>query len=434
MKTAIVVLSLLAAPLSAQPQPQAPFAFTHVTVIDATGAPPQADMVVVISGERITALGASGKVELPPDAQVVDATGKFLIPGLWDMHAHTALTEGEPEYAFPLLIANGVTGVRDMSGPRERLQPYLQEVAEGKRWGPRMVVAGGVLDGKTPGWPGAMPIADADQAERAVNRLKAEGAEFIKVYSLLSREAYYAVATAAYVKKIPFVGHVPESVSVEEAADAGQKSIEHLQRLDLDDSERDDAFHHLVLNGTWVVPTNIADTAAVAGDARDPRLKFIPAAIWRQWDPREDMRSRSESGGKAALALQARKKDLEIVAALHGAGIPLLAGTDTASCHPYTFPGFSLHDQLALLVQAGLTPMEALQTATLQPARFLGRENEIGTVQKDRLADLVLLDANPLADIRNTRKIHAVVVGGRLLDRAALDKLLADTEALVAAR
>jgi imidazolonepropionase-like amidohydrolase len=431
----MLALLLLAAPGLAQPQPASPpLALTHVTVIDGTGAPPQPDMVVVITGDRITALGRTGKLGPPVGAQVVNATGKFLLPGLWDMHLHTALNPGEPDYSLPLLIANGVTGVRDMSGPRERLEPYLREVAEGKRWGPRMVVAGAVLDGKTPTSPGAIPVADADQAASAVVRLKKENAEFVKVYSLLSRDAYYAVAVEAYRLDLPFVGHVPEAVSVAEAADAGQRSIEHLHRLRLTGSERDDAFRHLVLNGTWVVPTNIADTAVVDGDPRDPRLKYIPSAVWRQWDPREDMRSESESGTDAAAALQAKQKDLQLVAALHRAGVHLLAGTDTASHNPYTFPGFSLHDQLALLVQAGLTPMEALQAATLEPARFLGREKEIGTVQRGRLADLVLLDANPLANIRNTGKINAVVVGGRLLDRAALDKLLADVVALAGSR
>jgi imidazolonepropionase-like amidohydrolase len=296
-----------------------------------------------------------------------------------------------------------------------------------------MVVAGAVLDGKTPGAPGAISTSDADRVGRAVARLKQEGAEFVKVYSLLSRDAYFAVAIEAYRLNLPFVGHVPEAVSVEEAADAGQRSIEHLHRLRLTGSERDDAFRQLVLNGTWIVPT-IADTAAMNGDPRDARLKFIPPAVWRQWDPREDMRSKEESGVDRKSARQADQRDLEIVGELRRAGVRILAGTDTASSNPYTFPGFSLHDQLALLVQAGLTPMEALQTATVEAARFLSRENEIGTVQPDRQADLVLLDADPLADIHNTRKINAVVVGGRLLDRAALDKLLAEVEALVAAR
>jgi imidazolonepropionase-like amidohydrolase len=434
MKTVCALLLLAAGPLLAQPPARPPLAFTHVTVIDGTGAPPQGDMVVVVTGDRITALGPSGKLRPPADALIVAATGKFLIPGLWDMHVHTALTPDGPDYSFPLLIANGVTGVREMSGPRERLQPYLQEVAEGKRWGPRMSVAGAVLDGKTPAWPGAIPIADANQAERVVADLRNEGAEFVTIYALLPREAYFAVAMAAYLKKLPFAGHVPASVTVEEAAAAGQRSIDHLYRLRHLDSERDATFHSLALNGTWVVPTNIADTASVDGSPRDPRLKYLPAAIGRQWDPREDMRSAAESGAKTALARQEKQQDLELVGALHRAGVALLAGTDTASSNPYTFPGFSLHDQLALLVQAGLTPMEALKAATFEAARYLGREKEIGTIETDRLADLVLLDANPLVDIRNTRKINAVVVGGRLLDRGALDKLLADAAALAAER
>jgi hypothetical protein len=242
-------------------------------------------------------------------------------------------------------------------------------------------------------------------------------------------------------------------VTAAEASDAGQKSLEHLHWIALAapacyetamgkpdapeacvEAAQQELFQRLVRNGTWVVPTNIVEQALVEGDPRDPRLEYLPPAVRRLWEPREDMRTRGESGDESAIARRMNRRDLEWVGALHRAGVPLLAGTDTASWNPYTFPGFSLHDQLALLVQAGLTPMEALQTATLNPARFLGREKDLGAVRKGRLADLVLLDANPLQDIRNTRRIHAVVAAGRLLDRVALDRILAEVADAAAAR
>jgi imidazolonepropionase-like amidohydrolase len=305
-----------------------------------------------------------------------------------------------------------------------------------------------IWDGKPPVWPGAIPVASEQEARAAVTSLKQQGADFAKVYSLLGREAYFAIANEARKQKLPFAGHVPSAVSVAEASDAGQRSIEHLHAIALacparslagglesaGDEAADGLFRRFVQNGTWVVPTNIVEWATVDGDPADPRLRYIPAVIQRLWIPRTDMLTPGEAGADAALTRRANQKDLELVAAMHRAGVPLLAGTDTASWNPYTFPGFSLHDQLALLVQAGLTPMEALQMATLHPARFLGKEKEFGTVRKGRAADLVLLNGNPLQDIRNTRKIHAVVVGGRLLDRAALDQMLAEVEAAAGIR
>jgi imidazolonepropionase-like amidohydrolase len=301
---------------------------------------------------------------------------------------------------------------------------------------------------------------------KPVRRLKTGGADLIKVYSELSRDSFLAIADEAKKQNIPFAGHVPFSVSALEASDAGQKSMEHLWgiylscssreeelrsemlkggvnlsgseriRLEMDEAaasydERKAAnvFAHLAKNGTWMVPTF---TAVVPDseifDARvttDPRLKYIPQAIQKRWT--------EAAAAGAAIKSKSFERKLQVVGAMHRAGVPLLAGTDTAWIQPYTYAGFSLHDELALLVKAGLTPMESLQTATINPARFLGMEKDLGTIEKGKVANLVLLDADPVSDIRNTQKIDSVVLKGKLLTRTDLDKLLQDVATKAAA-
>jgi len=197
-------------------------AITHVTVIDATGAPAHPDMTVLIKGNRITEVGKSGKIRVPEDAQVVSATGKFLIPGLWDMHVHWY----DKDY-LPLFIANGVTGIRIMWG-MPRHHQWRTEIEAGQLLGPHMLIASPIVDGPKPVWPGSTTVANASEARQAVIQAKRDGADFIKVYSLLPRDAYFAIADESKKQGLPFEGHVPISVSAEEASNAGQKSIEHL--------------------------------------------------------------------------------------------------------------------------------------------------------------------------------------------------------------
>jgi imidazolonepropionase-like amidohydrolase len=291
------------------------------------------------------------------------------------------------------------------------------------------------------------------------------GADFVKVYNKLPREAYLSIADEAKKQGLPFVGHVPESVSADEASDLGQKSIEHLTGVELACSDREDElrreavaalakadnqaawellgrigaraadsfsdkkaralYARFVRNGTWQVPTLTVLRSLVSLDdpkfTADPRVKYMPPSLRSYWWLKL-------SPETAAGLKRAYKRATGLVRAMHQAGVPLLAGTDTSN--PYIFPGFSLHDELALLVaEGGFTPLEALQAATRDPARFLGREKDQGTVEPGKLADLVLLDADPLADIHNTTKIAAVVANGRLLPQRELDRMLADVEA-----
>jgi imidazolonepropionase-like amidohydrolase len=459
-------LAALALAQTNQVAPARPLVFTHATVIDMTGAAAQPDMTVVVVGDRIAEIGKSDKVKLPAGAQIIDATGKFLIPGLWDMHVH----EWDKNLFFPPFIANGITGVRDMFGPLPLIKQWRKEIEAGQTIGPRIVAAGPIVDGPKPIWPGSLAVANAEEGRKAVATVKQGGSDFIKVYSLLPRDAYFAIADEAKRQGMTFAGHVPEAVSAAEASDAGQKSIEHLTGVLLacsskEDEIRKEANAHVsagtatllnsfiqnqvkaldsfdekkctalaarfVRNHTWMSPTlTVLRAIAFIGDEsfrNDPRLRYIPASLRStMWGPSAFGRDKRTAEDNAS-AKRVFQKQLELVQVMKRAGVPFIVGTDTPN--PYVFPGFSLHDELAMFVQAGFTPMQALQAATRNAAQYLGKLDALGTIEKGKLADLVLLDASPLTDISNTKKIRAVVLGGRLVDRAMIDEMLAKIEA-----
>jgi hypothetical protein len=422
----------------------------HVTVIDVASGISRPNESVVITGNRIADVGADDKIVVPRGAKVIDAPGRFMIPGLWDMHVHWYNKQ-----SLTLFIANGVTGIRQMFGNADLLR-WREQIARGSLEGPRMVVASPILDGDPPIWPGSVVVHDEAEGRRAVVDAKRSGADFVKVYSLLSRAAYLGIADEAKRQGIPYAGHVPFSISPLEASEAGQRSIEHLMGILLASSNDEEQlrrelaasrtpvisrfraearaldtynstkaaglFETFVKRETWQCPT----LTELRGDAyqddesfrKDPRLAFIPRPMRERWNSR--MFNRGEQG--KAIARRLFQKDLELVGAMRHAGVPLLAGTDTGN--PFCFPGFSLHDELALLVAAGLTPAEALRAATLDPARFLGLTETLGTVDAGKVADVVLLDGNPLEDIRNTQRIDAVIANGRLYERKALERML----------
>jgi imidazolonepropionase-like amidohydrolase len=446
-------------------------ALTKVTVIDIAAGVARPDMTIVIEGEQITAVGPASKVRVPDGAEVNDAGGKFLIPGLWDMHAHWF---GLDNGYLGDFIANGVTGIRIMWGTQLHFD-LRKQTQQGALLAPRMIIGSTIVDGPNPVWPGSLTVSNEAEGRQAVRKLKEDGYDFIKVYSVLPREGYLAIADESKKQGISFAGHVPESISVIEASDAGQKSIEHLTGFLAACSSREDELRkarekafsdlpkgqripavaalrpiteamlnsfsaekarrllaHLKQNHTWQCPTlTVLRNSAFLNDPKlknDPRLKYIPSQLRTFWDPSTDFRFKDKTAEDFALSRGVYNEHLKIVGMMNEAGVELLAGTDVLN--PFCFPGFSLHDELGLLVQAGLSPIEALRTATTNPARFLGLENSLGTVEKGKIANLVLLDANPLVDIANTKRINAVVVSGRFLNRSALDKLLSDIAAL----
>lgn len=476
MKKCFALVLILTLPLqltAQQPDTSQPtsLAFTHVTVIDMTGAPPKPDMTVVINGDRITSLGPTGRVRIPRGARVIDAPGKYLIPGLWDMHVHIT----ETERSLPMFVANGVTGVRNTGGVAEDLFRWRADVASGRLLGPRIVACGPVVDGENPSHPDhSVVVRNAAEGRAAVISLKRRGADFIKVYDGVPRDAYFAIAEESRRLRVPFVGHVPSSVTTREASGAGQRSIEHLgtvlegssaaerelrnwvsppappgdfsaiprriaargsRMLDTYSDERaQELFRLLVRNHTWQVPTLLVKKIWAHVDdistAEDARFRYVPRRVREGWSPQRQLLFRYRTPEFIAYNKRLFQKEMELVGAMRRAGVEFMAGTDVGGA--YTYYGFSLHDELALFVEAGFTPMEALQAATRNPARFLGRLNAQGTVERGKLADLVLLEADPLENIRNTQRVDAVVLNGRYLPKQALQRMLADAE--VAAR
>jgi imidazolonepropionase-like amidohydrolase len=448
----------------------ADLAIMQVHVIDVADGSVRSNQTVLISGNRITALGPSQHMRPPEGAEVIDARGRYLIPGLWDMHAHAA-SEGRVESFFRLFLANGITGFRDPFGSREVAARARAAVAAGELPGPaRIMVAGNLVDGPPGSVPGARIAATPEDGRHMVDSLHAADAPFIKVYFQLAPETYFAIAERSAELGVPFVGHVPMFVRAADASDTGQRSIEHLtgvltgcsadeeavlvdwQRLMglLTDGDvasftqqymepvtralatQDEArcrrlAERFVANRTWQAPTLVSLRGKAylreMAAADDPRTRyFTPPSRWTGGTPFGF--PMTEAQWEVFQAQYEREK--EIVGMMAAAGVGFLAGSDTPT--PWAFPGFGLHDELELLVEAGLTPLQALQAATLYPARFFGLTDDLGTIAEGGMADVVLLDANPLEDIRNTRRIHAVVVDGRLLDRVAIDRMLADVE------
>jgi imidazolonepropionase-like amidohydrolase len=391
------------------------------------------------------------------------------------MHAHPLLTQDSffPGFVLALYVANGVTGIRDMFGPLEQKKQWRKAIDERMVVGPRMILAGPLLDGPKSHIQGAVLIKNEDEARQAIRSMKAHGADFAKIHETLSRDSYFALADEAKRQNLPFDGHVPASVTAFEASDAGQRSIEHLTNvaiacssvreslqsqwsaalladdkaiglrdlaraeaqglLNLDEQNCRELAARFVKNRTWQDPTLVVLRVAAFGNSRamaeDPRLRYIPVSIRKDWAVDKSALFRAFTREDFVLAQKAFPTFLKIVGLMHRAGVKFLAGSDPPA--PYCLPGFSIHDELSLFVDAGLSPADALRTATINPAKFLGTLGDTGTVEVGKTADLVLLDANPLEDISNTRKISGVVLRGDYLPRRILEQMLAKVASAV---
>jgi len=425
----------------------------NVTVIDAAGARP--GQTVSITGGRIVSVlpagrGASGGI---------DGTGKFLIPGLWDMHVH--LWETDPMQN--LYVATGVLGVRDMGSDFERTKKLRADIISGRVIGPRIYTSGAVLDGAGSQMKQA-PVLECptpEAARQAVDKLEKSPTDFVKLLSGLTPDAYRAAAQRARVIRMPFAGHLPEGVTAEDAIGARQRSIEHMFGIPmsctpLENSLREQRaeairkkdraalasirkrmyetfspglanrlFHDMARYDVWQAPTltlwQRMDLQNLDRLATAPELKYVPEAVRKTWaDPRKD--AEGVKPERMAELKQEYEFHARLAKIIWGSGAGVLAGTDTGD--PYVVPGFALHDELEAMVEAGIPADEVLKLATAAPAKYFGIEATHGSVAKGKTADLVLLDADPLQDIRNTRRISAVVSNGRLLGRKCLDALL----------
>lgn len=374
-------------------------ALIHVTIIDVRDGSARPDMTIVISDGRISAIGSSGVIRPPKPVRLVDGRGKFLVPGLWDMHVHT---DGD-RLALLSLVQWGVTGARDMASDLQKVTTARHLIALGDWTGPRLLVAGPRLMGPPAGADeDVRVIRSPDEARRAVASLADAHVDFIKVHDGLSRDVFLAIAAAAKSRGLQFVGHVPASMTPAEASDLGQKSIEHLEFVPKScplfrpvnattgglvppgcDSESINALlQKFAQNGTWL----------------DPTIQSFRYFAPEQWG--------AIFAGFKKVSVQIRANKVSI-----------LAGTDWSSflSEKGAQPGRCLHDELALLVEAGFTPTEVLRAATLNPASFLGLSDSLGTIEVGKIADLVLLEADPIQDIHNTTRIAAVIQNGRLV-------------------
>jgi imidazolonepropionase-like amidohydrolase len=440
---ALLLLTLAAgcgpARIGSAPPPRV--AILHVTIVDVQSGELRPDHTVLIAGDRIETVGPATRLRVPAGATVVDASGRYLIPGLWDMHAHTGGEPGTRDIHFPRWVAHGVTGIRDMAGDcnepcgatetrAAQVHQWRHAIAAGTLIGPRIVASGPIVDGPQPLHAGSMAVSSEVEARRAVQQTGERGADFIKVYSLLPRAAYFALADEANRQRIRFAGHVPISVTVEEAARAGQASMEHLYGI----AEACSAREAEIREGTAEALSQPGATSgielaflvdgalslALEGFSEEKCAPLLSRlADQRSWQVPTLVEVRARKA--MFFSDEAIHNSLVMVGALHRAGVPILAGSDAGDPSEI---GSRLHVELSLLVEAGLPPLEALRAATWNAAEYLNLPGYVGAVQRGALADLVLLDANPLEDIGNVRRISAVILNGRYLDRQALDDLL----------
>jgi len=437
-------------------------AITGVSVVDVESGFNVPNQTVLIDGAKIVLVSHPRNVGIPKHAVRINGSGKYLIPGLWDMHTHVAGVSARPEWGkhlLPVFLAHGVTGIRDMGGDLAALKEWRRTAAQIP--GPEMIVAGPFLDTTAQGYGSpqeVIAVTTPEEARAAVRKLHAEGANFIKIGSRLTRALYFAIADETGKLNMAFTGHVPDAVPVEEASFSGMGSMEHLFGVMLqcssksaelrkrlaeakDRAERakiaDEIeatfseeiagalFKEWAKRGTYQTPTLVwtRNTSMLdKGNPADPSLRYVPEALRKEWSPANADKIVSLAG--RAFYARKLKNDLRLVGLMHKAGVPLLAGSDALD--PFVFPGDSLHSELELLVSAGLSPVEALRTATINAARFMAQERQRGEVRAGRVADLVMLDDDPLKDIRNTRKVHAVFSRGVYYTRTELDKMLND--------
>lgn len=435
---------------SKQPGPgDGAFAFVGVNVVPMDGERVARDQTVIVRGGRIAAVGPRGRVRVPKGATRVEGRGRYLMPGLADMHVHLEYFESEAQLL--LFLANGVTTVRNMDG-RPGVLSWRKRVAEGALPGPTIFTAGPILEGKPPLRDDNKVVGTPAEAEAAVEEQKGAGYDFVKVYHTLGRETYEAVVGAAKRRGLTVVGHVPRSVGLRGALAAGQKSIEHLDgyadEIEADDSpvrhqrswlkryfavKTDDdkisgAVEATRRAGAWNVPTLVErrKSALPPGEVqallKRPEMRYLPpeaAEFWTQSNERITGRMSPEDFGRLAEGERVRKR---LVRLFHERGARLLVGTDTPN--PFVIPGYSVHEELQNLVEAGLTPYQALKAATRDAAEFMGALDEAGTISVGKRADLILIEGNPLESVTNVTRRVGVMARGRWYTAQELQKQL----------
>jgi imidazolonepropionase-like amidohydrolase len=433
----------------AQTNQASTLAITGGTMIDVRSGDRVIDAVVVIEGDRIKAAGRTGSVQVPSAATVIDARGKWLIPGLTDMHAHVGSRMDMP---MGLFLANGVTTIRDPGGAISIQRLLRQEIDSGKRIGPRMFIAGAILDGNPPVFPTNWIVDTPQRAISAVNFLIDQGVDFIKVYNNITEPVLEAILKTAAARKTIVTGHVPRIMTMTHAVEMGLDHLEHIRitgrellpkeeadkidflplsrretllwdKYDLSSPKLTALVDLLARKKVIIDPTFTVDEATFVQSVHetqraDPNNRYLPRAIHDQWSqPLPDLYILPPE--LREMSARGFPKRLEFIGMCYRAGVRVVAGTDGPGLGT-VLPGFGLQHELALLSRAGLPPIAVLRAATITAAESLGHEKELGTIEPGNFADVVLLNEDPLADIANAGKIHRVIKGGRVYQPAEL--------------
>jgi cytosine/adenosine deaminase-related metal-dependent hydrolase len=438
----------------------ADYLISDINIIDVKTGEVMPGQYVAISGDSISAI-YDRPVRTDDSVIVIEGTGKYLIPGLWDMHAHY---NGNYEYSNPLLIANGITGVREMWGDMDTIKDLRKRSREGSIDAPDIYTAGTIIDGVPSTMRAAAGVSNKEEAVAEVNRQVKEGVDFIKVYSSLSLEAFHAIAERCNELEIPFAGHVPFSVTFWDAVRSNIRCVEHqtgfieaciehplepdksISRMEfriknaeymVNNFSRElfDSLASLIVeSNTWLCPTFTVNHSMANLDdpslTKDKRLEYMPPRSKRSWGQMSDTLYKRRNKDYYDAQRKIFNLNLSLIGDLEKAGVKIIAGTDFPN--PFCYPGFSLHDELGWLVNGGMANLDALQAATINAAVFMEKEGEFGEVVKGQLASLVILNENPLIDINNARDILAVFLRGKYFDRSDLDSLLVNARELAA--
>ena len=436
---------------------------TNVNIIDVKTGVINPNMDVVIDGNKISSILTHKNNTSYKSENIIEGSEKYLIPGLWDMHTHTWW--GYRDF-FPLLLANGITGVREMFGDMETVKKIRTEIALDSINGPIIISAGDIVDGDPPAMSGCDIAKTPEEGREIVRKQKADGADFIKVYNSLNRDVYFAIADECEKQDIVLTGHIPHKITLEEALNANHASIEHFfgildycadtkglfhidslrktrfnyiehyKRSDFinktyDKNKEEEVIALLSKNNAWICPTFTVHKGFIRQYDyyyEDDRIDYMPDYAMNGWFWIKDGDSILSEDDSRMLNIDKNSYNLMIslIKPLQDNGVNLLVGSDYAN--PYTYPGFSLHEEMQILVEeAGLSPFEVLQAATINPAIFLKKDDDLGTIDLGKLANLVVLNKNPLDDIKNTQTIHAVILNGKYLEGS---KLRNDIEAI----
>lgn len=416
----------------ASPGAESTIAFENVSVVPMDSERVLRNQTVVVKNGHIVAIDEAKSVAIPADATVIDGAGKYLLPGLADMHVHTDPSD------FPLFLANGITTIREMNGSADHLK-WRAQLASGELLGPRLFVASTLIAGEKQRYRHVL-VSSPDQAAEVVREFAEQKYDFIKVYDGLSRAAYDQIIQTAREARIPVVGHIPKAVGLEHALESGQKSIEHTEQIEyavasfdspLSSQQADTVAAQIVGSNAWITPTLASQeilcrqgSAWFASLFDRPEMKFVDSSTLAWWTNLKQPRSHAGSTNSSRDDMGGRffSSQVALVKSLNRQNALILAGTDTPN--PLLVPGFSLHEELRNLNEAGLTAFEALKAATINPAKFLGVLAENGTVATGKRADLMLVDENPLQNLATLRTPEGVMLGGKWLSRSQLKELL----------